>query len=316
MRILPLFLLLVTGCSLPSFLVTPVARTTGLEETTVAEGGRDKVLIVPLEGLLVNARSGGGFLGGPGENKVSLLAEQLTKAADDGNIKAVVLRISSPGGTVTSSDTLYELIRDFREDTGKPVVASVQEVGASGGYYVALAADEIWAQPTSVVGSIGVLVQTFDASGTLDMIGLKTRALTSGKFKDMGSPFDSLEADEEAVLQKLVDSYFVRFVDKVNQRPEVDEQVFDGRVLSGEQALAAGLLDGTGFLDDAIDRAADLADVTNPKVILYKRPYGYEGSIYANTHLPSPAMRQPLVNLPEGTMLESGFYYLWRGGRQ
>ena len=317
MRRLLLPLILLAGCSLPSFVVTPVARPTGLEEEVVEVGSRDKVLVLPVEGFIANTRAGGGVLAGPGENKVSLLRQQLDRARGDDRVVAVVLRISSPGGTVTGSDTMYQMIRDYAEDTGDPVVASVQELGASGGYYVALAADEIHAQPTSIVGSVGVLIQTFDASGTLAMLGLKSHTITSGELKDMGGPFDELGDDERAVLQNLVDSYHTRFVAKLTERrPQVTgtdlATATDGRIFSGEQARAVGLIDELSFLDDAIDRARELAGRPDARAVIYKRPYGYDGSIYASQQPIAPEADRPLIALPESATLAPGAYYLYR----
>src|SRR5688572_10453446 len=130
------------GCGTPSFLVTPVSSSTKLVEEEVQPGkGGGKVAIIQVEGMLMNARTGG-FLQ-PGENSVSLFAQQMDKAARDKGVKAVVLRVNSPGGTVTASDLMYEVVNEFRARSRKPVVASMQEVAASGGYYVSCGADQI-----------------------------------------------------------------------------------------------------------------------------------------------------------------------------
>ena len=124
--------------------------------------------------MLVNATTGGGLLGSE-ENKVSLFRQQLAKAASDNRVKAVVLRVNSPGGTVSASEVMYGDLMKFRAPSGKPVVAHCQDVAASGGYYVAVAADEIHATPTSIVGSIGVIFNTIDASELMDKIGVKVK---------------------------------------------------------------------------------------------------------------------------------------------
>jgi protease-4 len=311
-----------TGCGSPSLLITPVANTNTLREVTVqpARGWTDsRIAIIEVEGLLANARAGG--LLSPGENKVSLFTQQLDMAATDRRVKAVVLRINSPGGTVTSSDTMYQLVRRFRERTGKPVVASAQEVVASGGYYVALAADEIIVQPTSVVGSIGVIFNSFEFSSTLSKLGISTDAIKSGRFKDIGSPYKRLQPDERALMQQMVDEYFARFTALVDQRrPSIVAGnraiATDGRVFSGQQAVAIGLADRTGLLPDAIDRARALCGAKKARAILYKRPYGYSGSIYASTSDPSPRADSLTLQLPESvTPLPGGFYYLWEAGR-
>src|SRR4051794_13288212 len=205
--------LLVTGCGAPSFLVTPVANSNRLEEQTLKAGkggSGPKGALIEVEGMLANAQSGG--LLQATENPVSRFSQQMDRAAADEQVKAVVLRVNSPGGTVTGSDTMYGIVKRFRERTHKPVVASTQEVAASGAYYVSLASDKIYAQPTSVVGSIGVIFNTVDFEGTLAKLGVTSNAVKSGTLKDMGSPFKSLSKDERAVMQDMVDEYFARFV--------------------------------------------------------------------------------------------------------
>ena len=326
-----LSLLTLCGCGSPSFLVTPVANSSALEEETVVAGRgwfASKVAIIEVEGMLANTKSGG-FLQAT-ENPLSLFTQQLERAQGDPSVKAIVLRVNSPGGTVSSSDAMYAMLKDFRKKTGKPVVASIQEVGASGAYYVSCASDKIVAQPTSVVGSIGVIFESMEFSGTLDKIGARAWAITSGPLKDMGSPFKPLAQPEREVMQQMVDEYFKRFVGIVRQNRAVTEApaddltyykkheyagIFSGRVFSGEEAKKLGLVDQTGLLNDAIKLAQDLAKSPDSAVILYKRPYGYSGSIYASTTTPPPKAEVTNINLPGASgLLPSGFYYLWRPG--
>ena len=166
MLIVPL-LVLAAGCGTPSLLITPVANTQRLDEIEVEPGkgwSAGKIAIIEVEGMILNARTGG-FMQ-PQENKLSLFVEQLNAAKQDPSIKAIVLRINSPGGTVTASDTMYEAVIKFKEETNKPVIASTQDMACSGAYYIACASDTIVAHPTSVVGSIGVIFHTFDVEGT------------------------------------------------------------------------------------------------------------------------------------------------------
>ncbi len=308
---------LVGGCGTPSFLITPVSNTQKLRETQVQGGrGSDKVAVIEIEGLLSNARTGG-FLQ-PTENKLSLFKEQLDQAARDQNVKAVVLRVNSPGGTVTASDTMYELLSRFKQRTRKPVVASLQEVAASGGYFVACASDTIVANPTSVVGSIGVIFNTFEASRGLDKLGIRAETIKSGPFKDMGSPFKTLGADERAVMQGMVDEYYARFVSVVKAHrtlPDAEKarMATDGRVFSGQQAMAIGLVDRLGLLEDAIKLARQAGNAPGARAVMYKRPYGYSGSIYASGTVPPPQTNVTHLHLPGAdTILPSGFYYLWQ----
>jgi protease-4 len=236
-------LLLTAGCGTPSFLVTPVSSSTKLLEEEVQPGkGGGKIAIVQVEGMLMNARTGG-FLQ-PGENAVSIFAQQMDKAAKDKNVKAVVLRVNSPGGTVTASDLMYDIVNDFRAESGKPVVAAPQEVAASGGYYVACAADQIVAHPTSVVGSIGVIFSTFEFAELMAKAGVRNQAIKSGPLKDMGSPFKALSDQEREVMQGMVDDYYGRFVEVVRTRrsvtsPDTLKLVTDG-ACSPARARRAG----------------------------------------------------------------------------
>jgi protease-4 len=262
----------------------------------------------------MNARAPG--LLASGDNPIAELTQQLQRAADDKSVKAVVLRVNSPGGTVTASDTAYELVKRFRARTGKPVVASIQEVGASGGYYVSLAADRIVAGPTSVVGSIGVIFDTFSFKGTLDMLGVKSEAIKSGALKDVASPLKDLTPDDRALLQATVDEDFARFKGLVVERRKLTDaaaiaRVTDGRVFSGEGARAVGLVDSTGILEDAIDVARELGNAKGGRAVLYRKPFGPSGSIYASTSVPEPQASSP-IQLPGALSLPTGFYYLWK----
>ena len=318
------------GCGVPSFLVTPVSSSTKLQERTVLPGrGGDKIAIIEVEGMLANVRTGG-FLQAT-ENKVSLFTQQMRAAARDKSVKAVILRVNSPGGTVTASDTMYEIVRDFRRQTKKPVIASTQEVCASGAYYIACAADTIVAHPTSVVGSIGVMFSTMEFEGALGKLGIRAESIKSGPLKDMGSPFKELDTKERAVMQEMVNEYFQRFVAVVDDarpvtepRPELPLEgdyagVYSGRVFSGVRAVELGLADRAGRLEDAIKLARQMGKARGARVIMYRRPYGYGGSIYASGDVPMPqanAGAGPNVlrlELPESrAFLPGGFYYLWQ----
>jgi protease-4 len=317
MRHLPLLLLILmaaTGCGVPSFLITPVQNANTFEEFQVEKGRGGKIALIELEGMLMNTKAGG-FLE-PTENPLSNFAQQLERAEKDDAVKAVVLRVNSPGGTVTTSDAMYELVTRFRAKTHKPVVASFQEVAASGAYYVSLASDRIVAQPTSVVGSIGVIFNTFNFEGTMNKIGARSEAIKSGPLKDMGSPFKALSSEERQVMQGMVDEYYQRFVAVLSEHRTIQDKetlriVTDGRVFSGARAKELGMVDDLGLLEDAIDSARTLANAPDAKVIQYKRPYGYRGSIYASGDTPNPQASVTKLELPGGPMLPSGFYYLW-----
>ena len=316
-----LLLTLVVGCGTPSFLITPVQNAYRLEEQTVADGrgfNSGKIAIIEVEGMLMNMKTGG-FMQ-PTENELSRFTQEIELAAHDPAVKAVVLRVNSPGGTVTASDVMYETVKRFRAQTHKPVVASLQDVAASGAYYVSCASDKIVAHPTSVVGSIGVIFNTINIAGTMEKIGAKSEAIKSGPLKDMGSPFKDLDPQARAVMQGMVDEYYKRFVEIVtSNRPlpnsETVKMVTDGRVFSGTRAAELGLVDRTGLLDDAIDEARKMANASGAKVVIYRRPYGYNGSIYAQGSIPQPQANVMQLKIPGiNDRLPSGFYYVWEPG--
>jgi protease-4 len=316
------------GCGATSFLVTPVSNSHELQEEVVdspKEGwSSDKIAIIGVEGMLADVKSSG-FLQ-PTENQLSLFTQELDKAAKDSNVKAVVLRINSPGGTVTTSDTMYEMVQRFRQKTGKPVIASTQEIAASGAYYLCCACDKIVAHPTSLVGSIGVIFERLDVTDGLNKLGVSLTAVRSGSLKDMGSPFKHPSTLEERVMQNMVDDYFNRFEQVVKTNRPVKEEpltaslarssdyegIYSGRVFSGQKAVELGLADQTGLLIDAIDLARQTAKAPNAKAIIYERPYGYGGSIYAHNQTPAPEANVLQLNLPDSRLfLPAGFYYLW-----
>lgn len=315
-----LLCLSLAGCGIPSFLITPVKNTNELKEIT-AEPGRgfssDKVAIIEVEGMLINMQ-GGGLLG-PTENKLSLFTQQLNQAENDDSVRAIVLRINSPGGTVATADTMYQELMDFRAKTHKPIVADTQDLAASGAYYVACAADKIVAERTSVVGSIGVIFETFDIENGLAKLGISTEAIKSAPLKDLASPFHHRTDAERKVLQRIVNEYYARFKQIVAERRHITDPkqmayLANGQVFTGTDAVALKLADVNGSLPDAINLARQLAHVPHAKVIMYKRPYGYSGSIYASGDVPTPKASNSLnLTLPGADLfVPPGFYYLWR----
>ncbi len=321
--------LLVVGCGLalmpgcgdgPAFLIRPVSAHQRLTETVVdSDKGLflPKIALIDVDGMLINRRSSGLF--GSGENPVSLLIEKLDRAAADPCVKAVVLRISSPGGTVQASEIVYNAVVKLRKDTGKPVVACITNVGASGAYYLACAAQRIICQPTSITGSIGVVIQTFNVVGTLKMLGVTTDAVVSGKMKAMANPLEQLTPAQRQILQTIVNEYYAQFVDVVDVgRPQLNRQgvcnLADGRVYTGRQALKLGLVDQLGSVDDAVNWAKAAANIEAAKVVMYARPYGYKSNIYSGTSLPIPLTQFNLLNLPDADLLllqRPKFLYLW-----
>jgi len=309
------------GCMPRGLLIQPVATNQELVETTVyreAAFAPGKIVVVDVAGLLINAHESEFF--GQGEHPVGLLLEQLDKARRDKKVKAVILRINSPGGTVTASELMHEEIVRFRERTGKPVLAVCMDLAASGGYYVACACDEIYAQRSSVVGSIGVIMQTFDLTGTLAKLGIGADAIVSGPNKGAWSPFETMTEEQRAIFQAMVDEFYDQFVSVVAAgRANLDEPqvqaLADGRVFTAAQALEFGLIDRIGTMRDAIAAAKDRTEVEKVHVVRYHRPLGYA----ANYHATAPAKPGDvnLINfdLPSlWSITTPQFLYLWAPG--
>jgi len=302
-------------------LLRPVDVKEELEETTV--GGddgwfiTDKVAIVDVDGVIANTRERGMF--GGGENPVSLFVEKLDTAADDSDVCAVIVRINSPGGGVTASDIMYRALTRFRAKRGVPVVAMIEDVGASGGYYIACGADRILAHPTSVTGSIGVISQMLSVAGTLRMLGVETKAVTSGAMKDMGSMFKPLDDKDVAVMQEMIDAFYERFVGIVaGSRTDLSlaqvRKLADGRIYTGQQAKANGLVDDLGYMDDAFELAKVLAGVSRAEMVMYSRPYGYRANAYSQA--PGAAPQINMINVSLDTLADGArprFMYLWTG---
>lgn len=287
-------LLALAGCSVVSLDLTPRVRP--LEETTLEGTGDAKVLLLDVSGVLAEEP----VLTLESRPQVPLLArvrEELGRAEKDPRVRAVVLRVNSPGGTVTASDILYHELSRFKARRKVPVVAAILDVGASGGYYVALAADRIVAHPTTVTGSIGVLMLTVNSGGLLEKLGVSASYVKSGERKDMGSPFRGMSPEERAIFQDLIDRLHDRFVSLVARERRIDEarvrRVADGRVYPAAEALALGLVDRIGYLDDAIALAREAAGVAEARVVAYHRPRQYRATVYSAADPPAPAAGLP-----------------------
>lgn len=278
-----------------------------LTEKVVSGEGRDKVLLLDLSGVIMGG-DGEPVLGG--RKKPGLIArmrEALDRARRDKRVKAVVLRINSPGGGVTASDTLYHELRKFKQDTGVKIVAHIMDVGTSGAYYAALAADAITAQPTSVTGSIGVIMYRVDVTGLMQKVGVQTVEIASGEKKGIGSPFKTLSPDERKIFQDFIDSLYGRFTGLVAEErkmtPDAVRKMADGRIFTSAEAKVGGLIDGVGYLEDAIELAKKKANLAEAEVVTYFRPGEYKANIYSLS----------LIDLDLGDLADPGakFLYLW-----
>jgi len=305
------------------WVIKPVPTDDALRETVLAADPglfvTDKIVLLDVDGLLFNNRRQG--LMSLGENPVALFVEKLDKAQADPNVKAVVVRINSPGGGVTASDVMHGRLARFRKEKHVPVIAVIEDVGASGAYYVACAADSIIAHPTSVTGSIGAMVQTVSFAGTMGMLRIDAKAVTSGPRKDMASPFKPLDPADLAILQGMVDEYYQRFLEVVDaSRDQLDmaqvRAIADGRVYTGAQARRKGVVDDLGTVEDAVTAAKKASDCRLVKVVTYHRPLGYRANVYSSAPAALDQRQINLFNLSFDKLLaaaEPKFLYLWTG---
>lgn len=216
----------------------------------------DKIALVEIKGTIISSEK---------------FTKQLKKYRERDDIKALVLRINTPGGGVAASQEMYFAVKKFR-DSGKPVVASISSMGASGGYYAAIGASKIMANPGSITASIGVIANFPVVHGLLDMINMEYKTLKSGQYKDTGSPFREFTEADSLQMQQLIDDLYNQFVDAIVEERGIEKnhliKIADGRILTGLQAFKAGLIDTLGTREDAIALATKLAGLeSEPKVV-------------------------------------------------
>lgn len=258
-----------------------------LEEITLEyHDSRNKIAVIPVEGIIMSQSLGGGL------NLVSYIKEQLDRAADDPRVKAVVLKVNSPGGEVMASDDISRALGKFQEDSGKPVIVSMGSLAASGGYYVSAPCRWIVASDLTITGSIGVIMQSYNYRDLMDKIGLHPMVFKSGKFKDMlsGQKKESdITEEERAMVQRLVDQTYQKFKNVVekgrrqshqkNQKNPGDKgrvlidnwtDYADGRVLSGQEAFEYGFVDELGSFETSVKRALKLAGIGSANLVQYQ----------------------------------------------
>jgi protease-4 len=232
----------------------------------------DKVAILPIEGAIL---SGEGFF----KSQI----EHALKDAKEGHLKAVVVRVNSPGGTINGSDYMFHHLRELAQETHIPIVVSMGGMAASGGYYVSMcvgdASETIFAEPTTWTGSIGVIIPHYNVAGLMKNWGIQEDSIASDRLKQMGTIARRMTEEERKIFQALVDDGFTRFKNVIKQgRPKFQkdpaalDKLATGQVFTADQALASGLVDKIGFIEDAVDRAIALAglDKNNVTVVKYK----------------------------------------------
>jgi protease-4 len=248
-----------------SFLITLASKDSAI-------GFGDKVGVVTIEGLITDPTD---------------INRQINELGARDDVKAVVLRIDSPGGAVGPSQEIYREVKKLKKV--KSVVVSMGTVAASGGYYIASAADRIVANPGTITGSIGVIAEFINVEELLSRIGLKGYIIKSGEFKDLGSPLRTMKDEENKLIKRVLDDVHSQFIEAVSsgRGMEVEDvaKVADGRIFSGTQAKELGLVDQLGNMSDAINLGAELAGIEGKPPVVYtkKRVYGLWGTIFGET---------------------------------
>lgn len=245
-------------------------------DTEVYSGGGDKLAVIDLTGAIISSQE---------------TVRQFKKYREDRSIKGILFRVDSPGGGVVASQEIYEEVKKTR-NTGKPVVVSMGSLGASGGYYVACGASRIVANKGTLTGSIGVISQFLMVDPLLSKIGIETNTIKSGKMKDAGNPFRAMTPADRAYFQSLMDDVHRQFISVVETERKFDHDslltLADGRVFTGEQAAALGLIDTIGTYEDAVHIAADLANIHGDPTIVKERKRGgsFFERVFGTTAIP------------------------------
>lgn len=243
----------------------------------LATVGKERIALVRIEGPILDSRA---------------TVDELESYSQDPLIKAIVLRIDSPGGGVAASQEIYNAVKRVRMEKQKTVVTSMGTVAASGGYYIAVASDRILANPGTLTGSIGVIMQLANFEELMDKIGVKNFVIKSGRYKDVGSPFRMMGDEERTLLQSVMDDAHRQFIEAVAEGRTLDvadvEALADGRVLTGQQAKDVLLVDGLGDLKDAVRLAAQMTGIKgSPPVIETTPEFSFRdwfvGSLFGDT---------------------------------
>lgn len=248
----------------------------------------DRIALIRVEGVILDSQTTIG---------------ELKRFSENPSVKAIVIRIDSPGGGVVPSQEIYDAVKRIRSKNNKAVIASMGSVAASGGYYIAAATDRIVANPGTLTGSIGVIMETANVEGLLQKIGVEGVIIKSGKYKDVGSPIRKMSADERSLLQAVMDDVHKQFIEAVAEGRSLElraaQALADGRIFTGRQAKEAKLVDELGDLEDAIQLAAEVVGIEGePKVVEPRRRFSLREILDSKLRLMFPKLDiQPGVSL-------------------
>lgn len=301
------------GCS-PQVHLDFLGKETLQEVVLIKSPAKEKILLLDVSGVISTSLNQNLFA--RESDILSKVFYRLEKASEDHAVKAVIVRLDTPGGEVTASDIIYNEILKFKEKTGVPVVGLMMGLAASGGYYIASACDFIVAHPSTITGSIGVISIFPNLEELFAKIGIKVDVIKSGEMKDSGSAFRDMTEEEKKVFQDVVDELYMRFLDVVYQKRKdaisIEElkKIADGRIYTASQALELKLIDEIGYFNTALKKALSLASLRDANVIAFTYYPTKKTNIYASTlHEPSLLDHKSIEDVLRS--LKSGFYYLW-----
>lgn len=295
-------------------------RADGTVERTVepakSAGTGEKILRIPVHGVIASGQTS---LFGPSFDMVEKIVRDLRRAKDDRDVKAILLDVDSPGGSITDCDRIHHEILKLRSERPDiKFVSYMRDVAASGGYYVSAPCDRIVASHTTMTGSIGVIMTFMNLQGLYEKIGVREEVIKSGDHKDIGSMARPMTDEERAMLQAMLMEMYDRFVGVVASGRAMDEkkvrELADGRIYSASQAKANGLVDALGHFEDAVAEARRLAGIGDAQVVEYQRPPTLADVLRGDVRSPSPEAAVA-ASIERLTARRDGFYYLWTAGR-
>jgi protease-4 len=306
----------ITACAAPQVKLFSDA-TDPLQEFTIQGTEKGKVVVISIQGVISTSPDEKFLRSMP--SMVQEVVAQLRMAAKDDEIRCLLLKVDSPGGTATASDMLYNELLAFKNKTGKKIVVVMMDIAASGGYYISLPADVIMAHPTTVTGSIGVIFMRPKITGLMDKLGVEMAVNKFGENKDMGSPFRQPNEKEQAIFQGVTDGLGKRFLGLVAKHRELSDpnlsDIATARIYLAEEALSLGLVDKIGYLDDALSEAKRISGLPEKaRVIAYRRSEFPNDNLYNPSTAKLSETTRPLVDLGISNAvnhLKPGFYYIW-----
>lgn len=278
--------------------------------------GPGKILLIDMQGIINNQKDHAFTGATTALGMVESIREIIAKADKDENIKALLIKINSPGGTVTASDIILHELLLYKKKHVIPIYVQVMDLAASGGYYIALAGDEIIAHPTSLIGSIGVIAFKVNLENLMEKIGVDWEIVKSGDKKDFMSPFRSFTDEERELFQRIIDNFHNRFVSIIaenRQKLNIEEvkSLADGQVFDSKRAMELNLIDHIGYISDTVERIKLRLENPDLQVITYQREGDYKSNLYSFHPQPSTFN---LINFNLGldnNALSPYFLYLW-----